>query len=353
MQLRTRSWQFVRRVMLGGTVGLFVAACGGGGAATSPSAPALTSPSAPVATVAPTIAKVHKICYNQFITVSVITEETKGMQGAFPGLGLVEGQNAKLIIQNPEGDSATNQTIAQGFIDQGCDILVGSATPGAQALAKASKTVPIVFIGVSNPVEAGLVKSLDAPGGNVTGVADRLPVELETDAMIQIKPGIKTIGLIWTTGDTAGEAHVARARNHITSLGLTFVEAPITNSADAIQSAQSLAGRVDAIQLPCDAPTLSAVPAIVKVADDAKIPVYGCSGEAVANGAILAGDYDYIKVGESAAKLVAQILLDGKDPGAIPVVVPTLLGFTLNKTHATLLGLTIPADLLAKAPKTY
>lgn len=299
-----------------------------------------------------TPAQTYTVGINRYGTFDVLDDALNGLQEELAALGYVEGENLTYDLQNPEFDAAQNTTIAQQFVDEDVDVMVGFATPPTQAMMSASSTIPIVFVASSTPVESELVASLDAPGGNVTGVADILPIEEEIDLMLQIMPDMQTVGLIWNSGDTGGENLYKRAKAHLDELGLESIEAPITGSADAVTSVQSLIGRVDAIELPCDSETLAGVEAILTAANDAKIPVFGCTGEAVSKGAILAGAFDYTEVGREAARLIDQIL-KGADPGTLAVVVPTITGPALNLTVAEQLGLDIPAEIRDAAVKTY
>lgn len=284
------------------------------------------------------------VCINKYITVSVVDDEVNGfreaVEDALPG--------TKFEVQSAEGDAGANQTISAQFARGGCDLIVAATTPGAQAALAATSDIPIVFLGVSNPVQAGLVETLDRPGGNVTGASDPLPVEAELDAMLEALPDATTVGLIWTSGDEAGELHTKRARDHIQELGLKVREAPLTSSGDASQAAQSIAKDVDLIQLPCDATTLAAVPAIVAAATDAGVPVVGCSSEAVDGGAILSGAYDYVELGRLAGEIAVRIL-QGESPAEIAVVVPPVTGFDVNVTKAKELGIVLPETLVAEA----
>jgi putative ABC transport system substrate-binding protein len=163
---------------------------------------------------------------------------------------------------------------------------------------------------------------------------------------------MQTVGVIWNSGDAGGQNLYNRAQAHLEELGLDIVEAPITGSADTLSAARSLVDRVDVIELPCDSETLAGVDAIISTASEAGIPVFGCTGEAVSKGAILAGAFDYTEVGREAARLIDQIL-DGADPGTLAVVVPEITGSELNLTSADALGLEIPAEIRDAAVKTY
>lgn len=289
------------------------------------------------------------VCVNRFASAPVIDDILKGMG---EGLRTAGGEKIVQNIQNPEADAGTQQTIAQQFANGGCDVIVAVGTAAAQSIQQATKTIPVVFVGSSTPVEAGLVESLDKPGGNITGVSDPFPVEAEIDGMLSILPTIQTIGLIYKVGDPAGDPLAARAIAHIENKGLKHVTAGIANAGETTQAAQSLVGRVQAIELPCDTTTLSGMAGALKVAKDAKLPVFGCTSDGVKGGTILAGSYNYETVGIRAAELVVAIL-KGAATSTTPVIIPKIAGFEVNKTEADALGLNIPASILASAVKTY
>lgn len=350
----------VRRISLSArltvALALTLVACGGGATTTTAAEVTTTSAAATTTTAAATTttaaAEPALVGINVYGTFDVLDQALAGLQARMEELGYVEGENIEYDIQNPEFDEAANFTIAQQFLDEGVDVMVGFATPPTQAMISVTEEIPIVFVASSTPVESELVASMEAPGGNVTGVADLLPIEAEIDTMLAIDPTIATVGLIWTSGDVSGTFSKERAQAHLESLGIAIEESPITGPEDTQQAAQSLVGRVDAIQLPCDSSTLAGVEAITSVATEAGIPVFGCTGEAVSKGALLAGAYNYTEVGAAAADLIDAIL-QGADPASTPVTVPAITGTELNLTVAAELGLEIPQDIIDAAVKTY
>lgn len=290
-----------------------------------------------------------KICVNQYATATVIDDIIHGFK---EGLGKKGISTDGLVIQNPEGDAATQQTLAQGFVSDDCAVIVAISTPGAQVFRKMTSTIPVVFVGSSTPIEAGLVKSFEAPGANFTGIADPAPVEADIDAMMKVLPSMKTVGLIYKAGDPAGDFLAKRSMAHLEKQGLTPVVAAIANAGETAQAAQSLIGKVDAIQLPGDSTTMSGIAGILKVTNDAKVPVFGSLSEAVSQGAILSGSYSYVEVGSLAAETVSKILA-GADPATTPVVVPGAAGFEINLGQAKALGLEIPEEVMKRATRTY
>jgi putative ABC transport system substrate-binding protein len=286
-----------------------------------------------------------KVCINEYVSLPIFEDGLKGLKSALADEGYVDGENISYDVRNPEGDAGTQQTIASQFLgDNSCTVIVGFATPGAQVFLQPNRKAPLVFFASSAPLESKLAKTLEAPGNNVTGVSDPLPVELELDAMRKINPSVKTVGLVWKNGDPSGDALAARAKKAADAAGVRVVEAPITNPSDTTQSARALVGKVDAIQVAGDGPTVSGVGGLLKVANDAKIPVFGGTTESVGQGALVAGVYDYGVLGEQAGKLVAKIL-EGGNAGEIPVFVPTESQMSVNRPVLDTFGFSVPDEL--------
>jgi putative tryptophan/tyrosine transport system substrate-binding protein len=280
-----------------------------------------------------------KICLDMYVTAPPTTDVVTGVHDALKGTGV------DLIVQNPQGDPGTQETILSQFIEEGCDLFMPLTTPGVQATAKMVKDKPIVFAGSSTPVQAGVLKSLSAPGTNVTGVSDPFPVVAQINAMQQIDPSMKSVGIIWQNGDPAGDPYAQQATARLRQLGINVVDATISSPADASQAAQSLVGRVQAIFLPDSAADLAAETAIIKIANDNKIAVFGGDGSTIQDGGIISSAYNYVDVGKLGAALALKIL-HGANPATTPVVIPPAV-LSVNTKAASALGLTVPASLHA------
>ncbi|PWJ84582.1 putative ABC transport system substrate-binding protein [Pseudaminobacter salicylatoxidans] len=291
-----------------------------------------------------------KICVNRYVTAVVIDDILRGVAAGLKAHGI---PTEEMTIQNPEADAGTQQTLAQSFVSSGCEIILAITTPGAQVFKRVTDTIPVVFLGSATPLEAGLISSIAYPGGNFTGVANPAPVEADIDLMIEVQPKIKRVGIIYKSGDPAGDHLAKRAAAHLKARGLVPLEAPIANAGEAMQAAQTLvASGVEAIQIPGDSTTTSAMPAIVRAATEAGIPVFGGLREGMEYGALLSAAYDFETLGRVGADLIKRVL-DGEDPGTIPVHVPDTSGLELHVTKARELGITFPPGLLARASATY
>lgn len=289
------------------------------------------------------------VCIDQYATATVISDLITGIRD---GLKEAKAAGLKIDVQNPNADAATEQTLAQKFINDGCDVVVPVGTAAAQLMSTAITDTPVVFAASSTPVDAKLVSSMEEPGGNVTGVADVINPVPDIDAMLELMPDVETVGLVWKLGDPAGEAQAEEARKHLDELGIRYIPATITNGSEITQAAESLVGRVDAIEIPGDTTTLSAIGGLMKVADDAGVPVFGGTSTVVEAGGVLSSTYDYKVVGNEVAEMVLEVL-DGADPATTPVVVPPTGGLELNLTKLEKLGIPVPEELKKSALTTY
>ena len=249
-----------------------------------------------------------------------------------------------------QGNIATANLIAKQMLGEQPDVAVGIATPTAQACAQAIKDIPIVFAAVTDPVGAGLVKSMEKPGGNVTGTSDMSPIDRQLDLILEFLPKLKTIGVIYNSGEANSATLVRVLKEKAKEKGLAVEEATVSNSAGVFQAAKSLIGRVDAIYIPTDNTVVSAFEAITQVGYQAKLPVFAADTDSVGRGAIAALAVDYYKMGRQTGEMVARIL-KGASPADMPVETLREFQIHLNPASAEKMGLTIPAALLKKADK--
>lgn len=272
--------------------------------------------------------------------------------------GLIEGlqraelpENITFKYHNAQGDWGTSAQIAKQLVGQGVDLLVGITTPSAQHLLAAKSSIPLVFTGVNDPLSARLVKSLEKPGGRVTGLMLHSPIGEQLALIRQMKPETEKVGIIYSSGEDNSVHILKEFKSKTTSMGLKAFAVSINNSAQVAAAAHSLVGKVDAIYLPTDNTVISALGAVLKVGVQANIPIFTADLESVEKGAVAALGLDHNQLGIETAKLVARIL-QGEKPGNIPVVIPTDNLLYINLQHASdAMGLSIPISILKKAAK--
>ncbi|MDI3477969.1 MAG: putative tryptophan/tyrosine transport system substrate-binding protein [Thermoanaerobacterium sp.] len=292
--------------------------------------------------------KMITIGITQIVEHPALDSAREGFIKALKDNGYVEGKNVTFIQENAQGDMSTAQTIAKKFVDKNVDLIFSIATPTTQAVKKATSTIPIVFTAVTDPVAAGLVSSLDKPGGNVTGTSDMEPINDQLKLIKDLVPGAKRIGIIYNAGEVNSTVQVKIAKDDAASLGYSIVEATVSNSSEVNQAAQSLVGKVDAIWLPTDNTVASSIAAIIKVANSAKIPVVAAEKGMVEGGSLATLGISYSDLGYQAG-LMAIKILNGEKPANIKVETAKDLQLIINQKEADAIGLKIPDSIMKKA----
>jgi putative ABC transport system substrate-binding protein len=273
-----------------------------------------------------------------------------GIKKGLADLGYAEGTDVVFSYETAQGNAATAAQIARQFIGEAPDVIVAISTPSAQAAAAATTEIPIVFSAVTDPLAAGLVASIEAPGGNITGVSDMAPIGDHIALIQEITPDVKRLGVLYNPGEANSVSSLAAVKEEAGAAGIEVVEGPATKSAEVQAAARSLVGKVDAIYVPTDNTIVSALESAVGVADEAKLPLYAADTDSVARGALAAVGFNYFDVGVQTAALVDQVL-KGTDPGSIAVVFASGTDLQVNKATADLIGVTLPQAVLDRAAK--
>ena len=273
-----------------------------------------------------------------------------GVKEALEAAGYKEGENLKFIYESAQGNPATAAQIARQFVGEGPNVIVPISTPSAQAVVSATKDIPVVFTAVSDPLGAQLVKDMDKPGGNVTGLSDLSPVAEHLALIKEILPNVKTIGYLYNSGEANSVSLLAVLKAEAEKAGLTVVESAATKSAEVQGAARALVGRADAIYIPTDNTIISALEGAVAVAEEAKLPLFTADTDSVSRGAIAALGFNYKDVGKQTGEVVVRIL-KGENPGDIAVKVAAGTDLVVNKGAAAKMGVTLPEAVVGRATR--
>lgn len=263
--------------------------------------------------------------------------------------GYVEGQNVRYLVRNANGQIQLAANIASELNSQKPDVVVAITTPMAQAVAK-EVHCPIVFAAVTDPVGAGLVKSLDTGEENITGTSDAWPYEDQLRLIRQISPNAKRLGVLYNPGEAASQYGIKEIKRFAPALGFEVVEGAVSSTTDVYPVAQNLADRTDALFLSSDNTVIGGIAAAVKVAVEKKMPLYVGDSGTVEKGGLAAVSVGYAKLGTKTGQLVARVLKGEKN---IPTVVAHGDEIYLNKKAAELMGVTLPEEVLKRATKVY
>jgi len=271
-----------------------------------------------------------------------------GVQAGLKESGFEVGKNLKWQYQSAQGNTGTAAQIARKFIGDKPDAIVAIATPSAQAVVAASKTVPLVFSAVTDPVAAKLVPSWNASKTNVTGVSDLLALDKQMDLVKQVVPGAKRIGVVYNPGEANSVVVIKEMQKLLPTMGMTLVEAAAPRSVDVGSAARSLIGKVDVIYTNTDNNVVSAYEALVKVGQDAKIPLVASDTDSVKRGAVAAYGINYRDLGEQTGRMVARIL-KGEKPGDIKPEISTKMELYVNPGAAQKQGVKLSDALIKSA----
>lgn len=321
----------------------FLSACGQQASSGQPAAP-----NAPGASDSSN-AKPIKVGIVQIVEHPALDAARDGFIAQMAKDGYEKDKNVTYDIQSAQGNMDTAISIAQKFQGDKVDLILAIATPTAQAAAQTTKEIPILFTAVTDPVAAGIVKSMDKPGGNVTGTTDMNPVEEQLSLIKEIKADAKNVGIIYNSGEVNSKVQVDMAKAASAKLGLTIQEASITSPTEVKQAAESMVGKVDAFYVPTDNMVVSSLAAILKVAEDQKIPVIAAEENSVKSGAIATYGIDYTKLGEQTADMAVKVLIGEAKPQDMAVEKQSKMKLTVNPAAAEKMGVTLPKALLDRA----
>ncbi len=282
------------------------------------------------------------IQYNEHNALDAARE---GFIKALKDNGYTEGEKVTFDVQNAQGDQSNLSTISDRFVSNKVDLVLAIATPAAQSIAGKTTEIPILATAVTDFEAAKLVTSNAAPGGNVSGTTDMNPIKEQMDLLVKLVPGAKTVGVMYTSSEDNSILQAKLAKEAIEKLGLTYVEATVTNSNDVQQVTQSIVTKCDVIYIPTDNTFASAMPVVSGVTSKAKIPVIcGEAGMVTAGGLATLG-INYSDLGYQTGLMAVKILKGEAKPADMAVEASKKFDFTINGTVADEIGVKIPADL--------
>lgn len=284
--------------------------------------------------------KTFKIGISQIVEHPSLDAAKEGFKKAIDDAGI----KAEFVDKSANNDNATNLSIAQQLVGENVDLIFANSTPSAQAVKSVTSDIPVLFTSVSDAVEAELVDSMEAPGGNVTGTIDLHPETISKTIAFLKQLGVKNIGMVYNAGEPNSVVQVTTAKTLAAKEGLTIVEAPASTPAEVKQAAESLLGKIEAFYIITDNTVVSALESVIDVANTNKLPLIVGELDSVARGGLAAYGFEYFDIGYEAGQMAVKILVEGKTPAEIPVAPPANLKLVINKNTAETLGLEIKPE---------
>ncbi|MBP6985310.1 MAG: ABC transporter substrate-binding protein [Alphaproteobacteria bacterium] len=249
----------------------------------------------------------------------------------------------QIVYENANGSLSSAHQIAQKLMHIEPTVVVGIATPSAQSLNAANKTksIPLVFSGVTDPISANLVKDLDITAENVTGTLDLPPMKNQITLLQKIVPDLKRLGILYNPKEINSIKQIEKLTPFAQIEGIEIIKSPAHKSGDVFTAATKLVGQVDAIYIPNDNTIASAIKSVVRVANENKIPTMASDDQSTKEGILVSLANDSFLIGQETGKIIIRIL-NGEPIREIDVCIPSQLNFTINEQTAKLLS--IPLD---------
>ncbi|WP_019138590.1 ABC transporter substrate-binding protein [Peptoniphilus timonensis] len=256
--------------------------------------------------------------------------------------------DVEIISKNANGDLTVVPSIIKSFQDKNVDLIYAIATPVAQGAKNGEKEIPIIFNAVTDPESADLLKNLEEPEGNITGVSDYFSISAQLEEMLNIFPDIKNVGVMFSTNEANSKFQVEELKKAAEGFGLNVVEVGVNNINDVSTSIKTIEPKIDIFMAITDNTVSSASSIIAESLKAAKIPSFASEEGPVENGILISAGVDYLDLGKKAAGMASEIL-GGKKVSEVPVLFSTETRKVVNKKTAEALGLADDEKLMEDA----
>jgi putative ABC transport system substrate-binding protein len=265
--------------------------------------------------------------------------------------GWIEGKNLHFDYRWADGVAARLPALAGELVQLNPDLILSASTPGAQAVKKATSQVPVVFVGVSDPVASGVVASLSRPGGNLTGVSNFLPATAGKllELLKTVVPSATRFAVLRDPNNAGKQLELGELKEAARELGVT-IEATDARALDDVELAFSRITemRPDALITLLDGVTLSRRDQIAEWATRQQLPSIFQIRDFVIAGGLISYGLNYCQHYRRPAAYVDKILR-GARPADLPVELPTTFELVINLKTAKAINLTIPETFLLRA----
>jgi len=235
------------------------------------------------------------------------------------------------------------------------DLVFTTGTRSAQPAVEIIKDIPVIFTAAATPVESGIVKSIEHPGGNVTGTHCAVPAYAQVKTITKVLPDAKRIGIVYTKGESNAEIQAEDFKDAAKELGLEVLTSTVSmeckTEEEISEAARKLVGKVDVLVALQDTSLSRYGQGMIIVAEENNIPTYVSLGQLLAQGAVFSLGIDFKALGTISGEQAVKILREGIQPADMPVETDKNYSLILNLTAAKKIGLNIPVQVLKSASK--
>ncbi|MEZ9438143.1 ABC transporter substrate-binding protein [Vibrio atlanticus] len=294
------------------------------------------------------VANIAKVSVSQVVDHPDLNATRLGLLEGLRAKGYEPGKNLEFSYEMADGNPAQAAKIARELVSENPHVLVGIATPTSQALVSATRSIPIVFTAVTDPIGARLVKQLEKPGRNVTGLSDLSPISQHVSLIKELLPNAVSVGVVYNPAEANAVALVGLLKQATRDFGFTLHTEKALTIDDVEEKTASVAKRSDVIYALTDNTVASGIEGLINAANQTGTPVVAGATSYVGKGAIAGLGLDYYDVGVQTADYVAAIL-NGQKPGKLNVKTAQSSQLVVNLDAARMLGLTLPKSVVDRA----
>jgi putative ABC transport system substrate-binding protein len=290
----------------------------------------------------------YRVSVSQFVKHPALDAALKGFMDYLEQRGFA----VQYTVHIANGSQSENVNIAARIAEEDPDLILTISTPSSQACAERIKGKTILFTAVTAPVEAGLVKSLTAPGVSITGTTDMSPIDRHIALMKEIHPSMKTLGLIYNPQESNSVTLVNLLKRECAACGIAVEEAQATSGEGVERAARDIVARCDGVYVPGDNTVVSRIECVARACSDQRIPLFAGDVDSVPRGAIAALAIDYYRLGHQTGGM-AERIFNGSDPSTMPVESQRELRLHVNVKAAANMGMQLPVDLILAADAVF
>lgn len=290
-----------------------------------------------------------KIGIIQLVEQPSLDEAREGFMRALSENGLDESK-VEIDYQNGQNDMSNLKTISQKFVTDKKDLILAIATSSAQSVVAETSEIPILFTAVTDPVGAGLVNSIEAPGANVTGTSDLTPVIEQLKLLVDINPDTKNVAVLYSSGEQNSAVQADMAEEAASQLGLSIERKTVTSTNDVAQVVESIVNDdFDGIFIPTDNTIASSMSLVSSITTPAKIPVVVGANSMMNDGALASIGINYDNLGYITGEMAVDVLLNGASTAEMPVQYISEPDLKINAETLKQIDITLSDELTAKA----
>ena len=284
---------------------------------------------------------VLKIGIIQYMSHPSLDNCYNGVISALESSGLQYTVDYQIGSGNSADSDCTN--FAKNMVAANYDMIIAIATPAAKSAFAATDDmeIPVIFCAVSDPVAAGLVESMDAPGYLCTGTSDVLDLEAQVAIIKAMQPEVKSIGILYTSSEDNSITNLKNFKAVCDKEGIEVVATAVQGASDIPSAAEELASKVDCINNFTDNNVVNNLSVVLTAADKYGIPVYGSEEEQVINGCLASVSIDYVALGKVTGEMAVSVL-KGEDASTMAVKTITEATPVINSSVLKKLGLSTP-----------